>query len=339
MPLRASAGPLISSYDLAMLDLDGVVYRGELAVPHAVETISRVAATDVRLAYLTNNASRTAVEVADQIRGFGLSVGDGDVVTAGEAIARIVAESVPAGSAVLVVGGPGLTVPLEAWGLHCVSSADENPAAVVQGFHPDVGWRNLAEASYAIQAGVKWFVSNLDQTFPSARGTAPGNGSLVEAVHRATGAEPVAIAGKPEQGLFEEAQRRAGATRPLMVGDRIDTDIVGALNCGIDALHVLTGINGLNDVIQLPPEHRPHYVAPDLRSLLAEHPDVLVDDMRAMCGSAIASADGDGDVTLAAGEPGSLDAVRAVVVAGWTHLDETGHVPRLVGPALEHSAI
>jgi len=336
MPLRASSGPLISSYDLAMLDLDGVVYRGELAVPHAVETIDHLAAENVRLAYLTNNASRTADEVAEQLRGFGLSVVDADVVTAGEAIARIVAESVPPGSSILVVGGPGLTVPLERHGLRCVASADENPVAVVQGFHPDVGWRNLAEASYAIQAGVKWFVSNLDQTFPSARGTAPGNGSLVEAVHRATGAEPAAIAGKPEQGLFEEARGRAGSTRPLMVGDRIDTDIVGALNCGIDALHVLTGISSLTDLVRLRPDLRPHYVAPDLRSMLQAHPDVHVDGSRAVCGSAIARADADGDITLMAGEPGSLEAVRAVVAAGWTHLDETGHVPQLVGPALEH---
>jgi glycerol 3-phosphatase-2 len=336
MPLRTSPGPLISSYDVAMLDLDGVVYRGKLAVPHAVETIGEVRARNVRLAFLTNNASRTAAEVAEQICGFGLDVGEADVVTAGEAIARIVAESVPRGSAVLVVGGLGLTVPLEGWGLSCVSSADDDPVAVVQGFHPDVGWRNLAEASYAIQAGVPWFVSNTDQTFPSARGTAPGNGSLVETVRRATDAEPVAVAGKPERGLFDEALRRTGATRPLMVGDRIDTDIVGALNCGIDALHVLTGISGLDEVTRLSPEHRPHYIAPDLRSLLQAHPDVLVDGARAVCGSAIAQADDEGEVTLAIGEPGSLEAVRAVVVAAWTHLDETGHVPRLVGPALEH---
>jgi HAD superfamily hydrolase (TIGR01450 family) len=319
-----------------MLDLDGVIYRGHQAVPHAVETIGRLQGRQVGLAFLTNNASRTAEEVAAQIRGFGLNVEETDVVTAGEAIARIVAESVPRGSAVLVVGGPGLTTPLESWGLRCVSSADEGPVAVVQGFHPDVGWRNLAEASYAIQAGVRWFVSNPDRTFPSARGTAPGNGSLVEAVRQATGAEPVAIAGKPEPGLFEEALRRTGATRPLMVGDRIDTDIIGALNCGIETLHVLTGISGLDELMRLPPEHRPHHVAPDLRSLLDVHPDVLIDGSRAVCGSAIAHVDAQGDIVLTAGEPGSLEAVRAVVGAGWTHLDETGHVPRLVGPALEH---
>jgi HAD superfamily hydrolase (TIGR01450 family) len=319
-----------------MLDLDGVVYRGETAIPHAVEAIGDLQGRSVRLAFLTNNASRTAAEVAEQIRGFGLQVGEADVVTAGEAIARIVAESVPRGSAVLVVGGPGLTIPLEKWGLRAVSSAEEDPVAVVQGFHPDVGWRNLAEASYAIQAGVRWFVSNLDQTFPSARGIAPGNGSLVETVRRATGADPVAVAGKPEQGLFEEALRRTGATRPLMVGDRVDTDIVGALNCGIDTLHVLTGISGLEELTRLPPERRPHYVAPDLRSLLLEHPEVVVDGMRTECGLAAAQADGDGDVRLTAGAPGSLEAVRAVIAAGWTHLDQTGRMPRLVGPALEH---
>lgn len=336
MPLRASSGPLISSYDLAMLDLDGVVYRGELAVPHAIDTIADLDGLGVKLAFLTNNASRTADEVAEQIRGFGLEADDADVVTAGEAIARIVAESVPQGSAMLVVGGPGLTVPLERWGLRCVWSTDDEPVGVVQGFHPDVGWRNLAEASYAIQAGATWFVSNLDQTFPSARGTAPGNGALVEAVRQATGADPVAVAGKPARGLFEEALRRTGATRPLMVGDRIDTDIVGALNAGIEALHVLTGISGLDEVTRLPPEHRPQFVAPDLRSLLRDHPEVAVDGMRAACGPAMAAAD-DGDVvTLMAGEPGSLEAVRAVVSAAWIHLDETGRVPQLVGPALEH---
>jgi len=336
MPLRTASGPLISSYDLAMLDLDGVVYRGEEAVPHAVAAIGHLLRTNVRLAFLTNNASRTAAEVAEQIRSFGLEVGETDVVTAGEAIARIVAEAVPRGSAVLVVGGPGLTIPLESWGLHGVSSAEDNPVAVVQGFHPDVGWWNLAEASYAIQAGVRWFVSNLDQTFPTARGTAPGNGSLVEAVRRATGAEPEAIAGKPERGLFDEALRRTGATRPLMIGDRIDTDLVGALNCGIDALHVLTGISGLDEVARLRPGHRPHFIAPDLRALLRDHPHVVVEGMCAACGSAIAQADDSGEVTLAAGEPGSLEAVRAVVAAAWRWLDETGREARLVGPALEH---
>jgi glycerol 3-phosphatase-2 len=334
VPLGDSAEPLIAAHDLAILDLDGVVYRGKAAVPHAVEAIDAVHERGVHVAYVTNNASRTAGEVATQIRGFGLAVEDADVVTAGEAIARIVADSVPAGSAVLVVGGPGLVVPLEALGLRCVTSATEDPVAVVQGFHPDVGWRSLAEASYAIQDGAAWFASNRDLTVPTGRGTAPGNGSLVDAVRRATGAEPV-VAGKPERGLFDETTRRTGASQPLMVGDRLDTDIVGALNSGIDALHVLTGINGLADVAAQPPGERPHYVAPDLRGLLQAHAPARVDGRRTVCGQAVAESQ-DGEIRLTRGEPGSLDAVRAVVTAAWAGLDESGQVSRLVGSALEH---
>lgn len=334
MLLRDTAEPLIAGHDLAILDLDGVVYRGKDAVPHAVDAIGAVQRRGVRVAYVTNNASRTADDVAAQIRGFGLEVADADVVTAGEAIAHIVAESLPAGTAVLVVGGPGLIVPLESLGLRCVSSVADGPAAVVQGFHPDVGWRNLAEASYAIQAGAAWFASNRDLTVPTARGTAPGNGSLVEAVRRATGAEPV-VAGKPERGLFDETLRRTGASRPLMVGDRLDTDIVGARNAGIDALHVLTGISGLAELVAQPPEQRPHYVAPDLRGLLQAHETVRMDGGRSVCGQAVAECHG-GEVRLTRGEPGSLAAIRAAVTAAWTRLDETGQVPGLVGAALEH---
>lgn len=336
MPLHASREPLITAYDLAMLDLDGVVYRGEQAVPYAVETIRSLGDRGVRLAFLTNNASRTSTAVAEQIRTYGLDVRASDVVTAGEAIARVVADALPPGSPVLVVGGPGLTDPLEEHGLQCVTTLGENPQAVVQGFHPEVGWKQLAEASYAIQAGVAWYVSNVDQTFPSARGTAPGNGALVEAVRRATGAEPIAVAGKPERGLFDESMRRTGATRPLMIGDRIDTDIDGALNTGIDALHVLTGISGMSEVAQLPEGGRPQFIAPDLRALLQPHEDVVIVDRRAVCGTAVAAVDGSGTVSLVEGEPGSLEAVRAVIDVAWAHRDRTGHVPQLSGSALEH---
>jgi HAD superfamily hydrolase (TIGR01450 family) len=334
VPLRDSAEPLIAAYDLAILDLDGVVYRGSRAIPYAVESIDAVHQRGVPIAYVTNNASRTAGDVAAQIRGFGLEVADRDVVTAGEAIARIVAESLPQGSAVLVVGGPGLTAPLEGLGLRCVSSTKDEPVAVVQGFHPDVGWRNLAEASYAIQGGARWFASNTDLTVPTARGTAPGNGSLVEAVRRATGAEPV-VAGKPHRGLFDETLRRTGASHPLMVGDRLDTDVAGALDSGIDALHVLTGISGLPELVAQPPDRRPHFVAADLRGLLQAHPPVERAGSRFVCAQATAECD-QGEVRLAQGASGSLEAVRAVITAAWAAADDTGQVPRLVGAALEH---
>ena len=335
MSLAASVVPLVQAYDLTMCDLDGVVYRGPEPVVHAVDTINALDAAGLPVAYLTNNASRTAADVASQLRGFGMTVDDADVVTAGEAIASIVAASLPAGSRVLAVGGPGIIDPLTAAGLKCVPSADDHPLAVVQGFHPDVGWRHLAEASYAIQGGAAWFASNLDLTFPSERGTAPGNGSLVDAVRRATGASCV-TAGKPQRGLFDETVRRTNAIRPIMVGDRIDTDIVGARRAGIDSLHVLTGIDGLSELVAEPPEHRPQFVAPDLRGLLAPHRPVRTDGARTHCGVATAETTVDGNVRLTSGDAGSLDALRAVVSAAWAHLDTTGTVTTLDASALEH---
>lgn len=332
--LDASDGPLVSAHDLVMLDLDGVVYRGAGAVPGAVETLERLHGDGRATSYLTNNASRTADDVAAHLRDLGIDAVAADVVTAGEAIAQIVAAAVPAGSTVLVVGGPGLVQPLEALGLACTASADDNPAAVVQGFHPDVGWRNLAEASYAIAAGAPWFASNADLTVPTGRGTAPGNGSLIETVRRATGATPI-VAGKPEPGIFVAARERAGARHPIMVGDRIDTDIVGAVRLGIDTLHVLTGIHGIADLVLLPAGERPSFVGRDLRSLLVPHPAVRVSVGRSACADAVALMDG-GSIDVVEGVPGSLAAIRAAVSLAWSVFDTMGQPPRLAPRALEH---
>jgi HAD superfamily hydrolase (TIGR01450 family) len=332
--LGTSEVPLVDAHDLVMLDLDGVVYRGAQAVPGAVDAIAAARSGGVMTSFLTNNASRTADEVADHLRTLGVDASATDVVTAGEAIAHIVADALEPGSTVLVVGGPGLTRPLETLGLRCTGSADDQPAAVVQGFHPDVGWRNLAEASYAISAGARWFASNADLTVPTGRGTAPGNGALVEAVRRATGTTPV-VAGKPEAGIFTEALRRTGAQRPIMVGDRIDTDIVGAVELGIDALQVLTGVHGLPDLVGLPPGKRPTFVGSDLQSLLVAHPPTHTRPDRSRCQDAVAVLDGE-FVDLAEGVPGSIAAVRAVVSLAWSALDTTGRPAQLAPRALEH---
>jgi len=334
MSLASTDRPLAELHDVAMLDLDGVVYRGAQAVPHAVESIRLARARGMAAAYLTNNASRTAGEVSVHLRSLGLDTADADVVTAGEAIARMVADVVPPGSTVLVVGGPGLREPLETLGFHCTNRADDGAVAVVQGFHPDVGWRDLAEASYAIEAGVPWFASNADLTVPTGRGVAPGNGALIEAVRRATGATPV-VAGKPESGIFVETLQRTGAARPLVVGDRLDTDIVGAVRLGIDSLQVLTGIHGLQQLVSLPPEERPPYVASDLRALLVSHPPVELATDRSQCDAAKAQVDG-AFIDVVEGVPGSLAAIRAVVGLAWSVFDATGQPSRLTSRALEH---
>ena len=335
MPLASSAVPLCEAYDLAMLDLDGVVYRGDEAVDGAVQAIEQARDAGMSMAFLTNNASRPAHRVAERLRAFGVPVTDDEVVTAGAAIARLVAESVPAGSAVLVVGGPGIREPLLSLGLTIVESADDSPAAVVQGFHPDVGWRALAEAAYAIQNGVPWFASNADQTLPTARGIAPGNGSLIDVVRRATGGTPV-VAGKPERGLFDETFDRTQPQRPLMVGDRLDTDIDGALNVGIDALLVLTGISTLDDALALPAHRRPHLVAPDLAGLLRPHSPVDIDGDLATCAGVTVAVKDDVIVRTSDDAADPLALVRAVVGLGWAVADATARVPQVGGLALGH---
>ncbi len=329
MSLGSSDRPLCDVYDLGMLDLDGVVYVGPAAVPGAVEAAASARKAGMRLAFLTNNASRTAAEVAAHLRELDIDVDDSDVVTAAQAVAHLVADAVPAGSAVLLIGGEGLRVPLEERGLRCVSALDEGPVAVVQGFHPDVGWRSLAEASYAIESGLPWFASNTDMTIPTGRGIAPGNGSLVQAIRHATGATPT-VAGKPERALFDETLERMAADRPLMVGDRLDTDIDGAIGAGIDSLAVLTGVNSLSDVAALDSGRRPTFVGPDLSALVVAHPDVTIDETSASCGAATATADGE-SVRLSRGEPGSLEAIRAVVALAWSTADRSGRDVRVDG--------
>jgi HAD superfamily hydrolase (TIGR01450 family) len=221
----------------------------------------------MRLAYVTNNASRTPEAVAGHLVELGLPAGAEDVITAAQAVARLIAESVPPGAKVFMVGAEGLRTALLDFGLQLVSGAQEKPVAVVQGYRPDTSWTDLAEAAYAIEGGAAWYAANTDLTMPTARGIAPGNGAMVRAVAAAVGGWPT-IAGKPEPALHRETMIRTGATRPLVVGDRLDTDIEGANRAGVDSLLVLTGVTDRRHLEEAPPQQQPTYAAPDLRALL-----------------------------------------------------------------------
>lgn len=263
----------LDGVDTVLADLDGVVYAGHEAIPFAVDSINRVAST-TRVGYITNNASRTAASVAEQLTAFGLVVSAEDVVTSPQAAATLLAGLVPAGSTVLVVGGEGLTSEVERAGFVTTDSAEDAPVAVIQGFHPSVGWTQLAEATFALSTGIPWVATNTDWTIPQARGIAPGNGTLVAAVHTAAGRLPV-VAGKPEVAIFHEAVRRFGAQKPLFIGDRLDTDILGANRAGIPSALVLTGIDKAKQVIAADKTMRPTYVLDDLRQLFEEYPETV----------------------------------------------------------------
>ncbi|WAL74453.1 HAD-IIA family hydrolase [Kitasatospora sp. YST-16] len=321
----SSAEALTEAYDTALLDLDGVVYAGPHAIVHAVESLERARAAGMRLAYVTNNASRPPRVVAEHLTELGVPADPADVINSAQAAARLVAEKVPAGSRVLVVGGAGLVEALEERGLVPVRSLEDGPAAVVQGYDPSVGWADLAEASYAVGRGLPWVASNTDLSIPTARGIAPGNGTLVAAVRAATGVEPE-VAGKPLPPMHRETVLRTGAKRPLVVGDRLDTDIEGAFNGGVDSLLVFTGIATPEQVLAAAPEYRPTYLAEDLRGLLEAQPEVAaLGGGRFGCGGWTAGAEG--GVLALEGAGGRIDALRALCAAAWTWADGHGAAP------------
>lgn len=313
---EGSRDVLSEAYDTALLDLDGVVYAGGHAIAHAVESLGKAASGGMHLAYVTNNALRTPDAVAQHLTELGIPTGAADVITSAQAAARLVSEEVPEGARVLVVGGEGLRVALRERGLEPVESADDSPVAVVQGYGgPDMAWGRFAEACYAIARGVPWFASNTDLTIPSARGIAPGNGAAVEVVRIATGAEP-RVAGKPLPPMHRETILRTGAERPLVVGDRLDTDIEGAFNGEVDSLLVLTGVTDGTQLLAAPPEHRPTYVDADLRSVLTGQPEVTSAQGGFGCGGWTAAARG--HELVLDGEGDAMDGLRALCAAAWT---------------------
>ncbi|MEV5202409.1 HAD hydrolase-like protein [Streptomyces sp. NPDC053720] len=312
-----SGTALSEAYDTALLDLDGVVYAGGHAIVHAVDSLGAARDGGMHLAYVTNNALRTPAAVAAHLTEIGVPAEPADVITSAQAVARLMADQLPAGARVLVVGGEGLRVALRERGLVPVESADDEPVAVAQGYGgPDMAWGRFAEAAYAIARGVPWFASNTDLTIPSARGIAPGNGAAVEVVRIATGAEPQ-VAGKPLPPMHRETVLRTGAERPLVVGDRLDTDIEGAFNGGVDSLLVLTGVTDAAQLVAALPEHRPTYIDADLRGLLTGQPEVTESGEGFGCGGWTASARG--DELVLAGDGDVIDGLRALCGAAWTY--------------------
>ena len=317
-------GSPLDGVDLVLADLDGVIYKGADAIPFAVDSINNVVQAGIRVGYITNNASRTAASVAEHLTGLGLQVAASDVITSPQAAMKLLVDLVPAGSTILVVGGEGITFELEKAGFVVTRSALDGPAAVVQGFAPEVGWAQLAEASFALHrdadgAGIPWVATNTDWTIPVARGIAPGNGTLVSAVHTAVGILPV-VAGKPETPMFEVAIERFGATKTIVIGDRLDTDILGANNAGLESVLVLTGIDQAKQVLAAAKEQRPTWIVDDLRQLHEPYPATLTetkDDVETTTvGAAIVRRDGENLTVVSAGEK-PIDLLRAGAAAIW----------------------
>ncbi len=308
----------LDGVDAVLADLDGVVYQGPDPIPHAVDSLLRVSSEGLRVGYITNNASRTDAQVAEHLSSFGLQVAPHDVVTSPQAAMRLMATLIGPGATVLVVGGVGLVSEVEKAGFVVTRSVDDRPAAVVQGFAPEVGWTQLAEASFALHdPAVHWVATNTDWTIPVARGIAPGNGTLVSAVHTAVGRLPV-VAGKPETPIFEVAKDRFGASNAAFIGDRLDTDTMGAKRAGLRAIHVLTGIDRAKQLLAAPKGQRPDFIVDDLRQLFDPYPATTVskDGSETRVGASVVRMQGHVVRVVKAGDS-ATDLVRAGAAAIW----------------------
>jgi glycerol 3-phosphatase-2 len=310
-----ASGRLADAYDLVIFDLDGVIYLSDTAVPGAVDAVKRLHDEGRAIAYATNNASRRAPEVADLLTGLGVPAAPDEVLTSAAAAARRLADRLEPGARVLVVGADALRQEVADRGLTPVASADDRPVAVVQGYGREVGWVILAEAALAVRAGALWVATNTDRTLPSPRGDLPGNGSLVAVLRTALDREPDEVIGKPGPALFEEAVRRDAATRPVVVGDRLDTDIEGAVRAGLDSLLVLTGVSQARDLIAAPPQQRPTYVAKDLAGLFEDVATLAVTAEGTGWRVSDGTLDGHGD---------PIAALRTLCAAAWTGTDVAG---------------
>jgi glycerol-1-phosphatase len=311
---RGCADPLDVVYDVGLLDLDGVVYLGGSAIPGAAEALRSAEAAGMRLAYVTNNAFRTPAAIAALLTSFGVPATPDDVVTSAQAAARMVAERLPAGAPVLVVGGSGLRQAVRRQGLRPVTTAADRPQAVIQGYSPDISYPMLAEGGLAVAAGALFVASNGDLTLPSRRGRQPGNGSLVQVIATATGIRPL-VAGKPEPPLHRESVLRTGAKHPLIVGDRLDTDIEAGSRVGADTMLVLTGVTSPDEAVLAPPSQRPTYLAENLTGLLEPHPAVTSQDGGFGCGGWTARWDTDRLELTGGGK--RIDGLRALCAAAW----------------------
>ena len=301
---------LADQHDALLVDLDGTLLRGSEPIAGDADELDR---SGLPVVYVTNNASRSPADTAEHLRDLGFAAQPSDVMTSAQAAVSLLADHVADGARVLIVGHDSFRELAREAGYHVVHSADHGPDAVLQGLSRELTWGDLAEGCLAIRAGVPWVASNTDATLPTERGLLPGNGALVAALRAATDREPV-VAGKPGAGVWRTAAARVGATRPLVIGDRLDTDIEGAVSAGIPALMVLTGVHGPGDLLRAPSRQRATYLAPDL-SALSRAPEWSLLEAAPELEAAVR-----GDTLVVTDLPGGLvgtDLARAVIRAAW----------------------
>lgn len=309
---------LIAGYDAALFDLDGVIYLGPNSIPGVPETIAELRATDVKVGFVTNNAARTPAAVATHLSELGVAAASHDVVNSTQATLRMLRNELPEGAKVLPVGTAALVEQLTEAGFVPVAGYEDDPVAVVQGYHPKIEWELLEAGALAIQRGARWYATNPDLTRPTEKGITPGCGAQVAVVRACVTVDPK-MAGKPFPPLLEETTLRLRTDNPIFVGDRIDTDIMGAHSVGMDSLFVFTGAHGKEDLACAPPHGRPTYLGYDFTALLAPPRTANLVEDAAQCGAQrVANRNGSAQLlTQPQGREEQLDALWAGLKLSW----------------------
>ncbi len=222
-----------------LIDMDGVLYRGDRPMPRLREFIGFLRQRSISFLMVTNNSTRTPVQYAGKLARMGVDIAPAEVLTSGQATARFLARDYPPGTRVHVFGQDSLRQVVEEEGFVV---ADEDVAVVVASMDRAVTYEKLERATRLIRSGARFVATNLDPTSPGEHGLRPGTGSLIAALATAAGTQPLAV-GKPEPIMFELALEALGARAETvaMLGDRVDTDLVGGRRAGCKTIGVLSG--------------------------------------------------------------------------------------------------
>ncbi|MGZ4108634.1 MAG: HAD-IIA family hydrolase [Actinomycetota bacterium] len=263
---------LADRYDAFLFDLDGVLYRADSPVEHAAAAVAELRRRGRAVVFMTNNSSRTPAQVAEKLDRVGVHAEPDEVVSSALVTADVLRERHI--SEAFVIGEDGVLEALEHAGIRVLDVDASQGQSVVVGWDRGITYAKLRTAALLIQRGAVLVATNADPTYPAPDGLWPGAGSLLAAVVAATDAEPLVV-GKPSPPLFEAACRRAGGEHPLVVGDRLDTDIEGAHAVGLPSLLVLTGISTRDQA--LAGAVRPTYLGDDLRALFVDPEPAVVD--------------------------------------------------------------
>lgn len=308
--MRPADPTFFDLYDALLLDMDGTLMHGANPIEHAASSVRAARERGLKIRFATNNASRTPQMVVEHLGTMGYEAFAEEVINSPMVAVALLKKQVAPPATVLAVGGAGLVEELKQHGYTVTREDAAEVAAVVQGFAPDVAWKDLAEAAYALNHGAAFFATNMDSTLPTEKGFAPGNGSLVRALIHATGIRPVA-AGKPEPGMFTVAAESAESARPLAVGDRLDTDLEGGNRAQVPTFHVLTGVSGWLDAVHAPAIQRPVFIRPDMSYLGMSAAQPVVEEQTAHLGATRATLE-NGRIVVR-GEAGSWRTPQVVI--------------------------